>query len=691
MADADVKITVRAVDKASKELKGVQKGLSGIKDAGDQARKGVDIAGTLSKVAIAAGTVSAALYTAKKAFDFAQEGAKLQQLEQSFDLMNQQVFKTPGLLDDMRASVRGTVDDATLMSGILTLAAGASDEVARAMAAAAPRLLEIAKASNKLNPALGDTTFLFESISKGIKRQSPLILDNLGLNIDLEQAYKEYAATLGKTSKELDANERVMATLNATMKAGDQLITQVGGNVDSAADDYAALGVEVKNLTAELKMLANDALGPAVKETNKLLRAQRETATIYEQVEKAIEDGWITQDRYNEVMKDASKITGTMDARLQQLVDEAEAAKKELRDYGDAVGYADQVLSNYVRTSDDAAAATAMTAEELEEAQANAAAYGEAMSGAAAAQRGYGESSFDASKGIRIMAELTAEYVSEANRLIDSIDDLEASEGGLAVTQNELAASFFETARAQAESADAQERYRLTGEEATSMVLGLGVALGELTEEQAAAIIRQIELQAAIDQVTAAFLSGAISADQAKDALYRVANGEAATAEEAINAIIEVDKLSDSLDGVSGYYEAEVVVDVDDSQLNTALAKLRELGAAVLGGGLAQAGKSSEQQAMKAAGLGEVKYNAPKVYNDADFRVPMGGPPMLAAFSPGDHVVAQKGGIERGGDTYMISIDARGAMPGMERQIEAAVDRALVRHGVEAQSRSRRL
>ncbi len=219
----------------------------------------------LAKTALKVGAGLAAVgVTAKKAFDLANEGAQINQLTASFEMMNERVFKTPGLLDSMSAAVRGTVKETDLMKGLLTLTAGATDEVSRQLAAAAPRLLEIAKASNKLNPALGDTTFLFDSIAKGVKRQSPLILDNLGIVIKLESAYKEYAQSVGKTVKELDSNERVLATLNATMNAGDQLINQVGGSVDSQADSYAELTVRVGEATEGFKQWLAGGLTPVV-------------------------------------------------------------------------------------------------------------------------------------------------------------------------------------------------------------------------------------------------------------------------------------------------------------------------------------------------------------------------------------------------------------------------------------------
>jgi hypothetical protein len=197
-------------------------------------------------------------------FEFGKEGAQITQTTQSFELMNDEIFKTPDLLERMRDSSRGTISDVGLMQGVLKLTAGASDELGQAFAGAAPRLLEIAKASNKLNPALGDTAFLYDSISTGIKRASPLILDNLGIVVKVGEANKTYAEELGKTVAQLTAEEKQMALLNATLAAGDQLIQQVGGNVDSATDSWAQLEVKVENSTNKLKEFAAGALLPVV-------------------------------------------------------------------------------------------------------------------------------------------------------------------------------------------------------------------------------------------------------------------------------------------------------------------------------------------------------------------------------------------------------------------------------------------
>ncbi len=229
-----------------------------VENLGKRLNSALDV---MNKSAVAAAAAGA---TFVKAFELSKEGAEINQLRDSFELMNEQVFKTPDLLDKMTSAVSGTIAETDLMKSLLTLTAGASNEAAQSYAAAIPQLLEIAKASNKLNPALGSTTELFDSLALGIKRGSPLILDNLGLTIKIEEANKNYADQLGKTVAQLTSEEKQMALLNATLGAGDQLIQQVGGNVASAADSWARLEVQVQESKEGLQTWLADGLMPII-------------------------------------------------------------------------------------------------------------------------------------------------------------------------------------------------------------------------------------------------------------------------------------------------------------------------------------------------------------------------------------------------------------------------------------------
>lgn len=245
---ANLLITIKNVVTGGKDVKQFGESLTELKS-------GIDLA------ADAAGKAAEVF---RQAWNMSKEGAQLNDLTASFERMNAEVFKTPTLLNDMVAATNSTITQADAMRGILTLSAGATDSAAQAYAAAAPRLLEIAKASNKLNPALGDTAFLFDSLALGIKRGSPMILDNLGLQIKLGDANAEYARQLGKTVEELTAEEKTMALLNATMAAGDQLITQVGGDVNAQADAWAQLEVKIGETEAAFKQMLANGLLPVV-------------------------------------------------------------------------------------------------------------------------------------------------------------------------------------------------------------------------------------------------------------------------------------------------------------------------------------------------------------------------------------------------------------------------------------------
>jgi len=215
------------------------------------------LAATGATVVAAIGAVTIALkmtYAAAKAvYGAAEEGAGLRQLRDSFDYLNTSVMKTPNLLGDMVAATKGTMSQASAMQSILTLTAGSSDTLTAAFAKAAPRLAEIAKAANKLNPTLGDTEFMFQSIARGIKRMEPRLLDNLGLNVRMATANKNYAKQLGISVEAMTAEDKVQAALNETLRVGENLISQVGGNVDSATDSYLQLAAATKDYTDAMK------------------------------------------------------------------------------------------------------------------------------------------------------------------------------------------------------------------------------------------------------------------------------------------------------------------------------------------------------------------------------------------------------------------------------------------------------
>jgi len=210
-------------------------------------KDGGSLAVTWGKVAIAAGGAAAAIGAAaiatKKYYDTAKEGAAKYQLEESFNRL-----ASPEVLDQMMQASMNTTTRLETMAGVMTLVAGMSPQVTDEFIKNSAAILEVAKAANKLNPTLGDTDFMFRSLATGIKRSEVRLIDNLGIRVKVDDANRRYAEQIGKNVSALTAEERQIALMNETLRAGQLLIDQVGGSVAGTTDEFMRLESAIQNL-----------------------------------------------------------------------------------------------------------------------------------------------------------------------------------------------------------------------------------------------------------------------------------------------------------------------------------------------------------------------------------------------------------------------------------------------------------
>ncbi len=293
---SNVDIIVRMTDQTKQGRKSIQSGLK-------------DITTTVAKLS---GVVAGAAIVMKKAFDLGKQGAMVVQTAESFDLLIEKVGGATDLLDQLRVASAGTIDDMSLMSSTATVLAGVEGDVAKAIADATPQLLEFAKAANKLNPALGDTSFLFQSIATGVKRAQPLILDNLGLTIKLGDAYAAYAEKTGRSVESLSAEEKQLALLNDVMRAGNILVEQVGGNTDSATDAFARLEASTKNIADEFKTKLIPVLSDAAGALELLLTWSKRIDAAFDEQERNVRETSETYEEYVKEMVGAAIASGKL-------------------------------------------------------------------------------------------------------------------------------------------------------------------------------------------------------------------------------------------------------------------------------------------------------------------------------------------------------------------------------------------
>jgi len=268
-------LDVKNINALTREAGALERGLNGVGKAGVQAAGDLrnafgQLDGVLSGIGLgglgglltAGGLVAAGVAAGKVAVELGNLGAQALVTEKSFNSVMRSIGSTPALLDKLNAAAGGTIDDMRLMQLANTALAGSSQEMGAAFAAALPSLIEGARAANQLNPALGDTEFLFQSLVTGIKRGSPMLIDNTGITLKLGEANELYAAKLGKTAAALTEEEKKLALLQATMEGADRLVQQAGGNLDNLTTSAQTLSAAWANLKTEFgKTLAPEVSG----------------------------------------------------------------------------------------------------------------------------------------------------------------------------------------------------------------------------------------------------------------------------------------------------------------------------------------------------------------------------------------------------------------------------------------------
>jgi len=130
MAESLMKIIIKVINEASKELAAIKKDVGDVEKPANAAGEALkDMGLTLGKLTLIAGGAGIAL---KKAFEFAESGAAVAQTRESFDRLGISI-------EDLRKASRGTVDDMTIMSSTLMLTGGASEALTRSWPASTAR------------------------------------------------------------------------------------------------------------------------------------------------------------------------------------------------------------------------------------------------------------------------------------------------------------------------------------------------------------------------------------------------------------------------------------------------------------------------------------------------------------------------------------------------------------------------
>lgn len=179
----------------------------------------------------------------KQGYDFAREGAEVQALEGKFNNLAISIGGTSdALLNDLRAATGGMISDAQLM-------AGASDLIELGLAKTQDETILMSELVGKLGLDL-------QVLGLTIANQSTARLDSLGLSMETVNASVDAYVSAGYEKSE--------AFKMSVLDGLQARLALVGDTADTNLGAFMRLEAAAENLTNKFKVLATNALLPAV-------------------------------------------------------------------------------------------------------------------------------------------------------------------------------------------------------------------------------------------------------------------------------------------------------------------------------------------------------------------------------------------------------------------------------------------
>lgn len=320
-----------------------------LKDYNSQIKKGTnqaekdfekvdESASGLGKTITKIGGAIAAAFAVEKIASFTAEASKLaaqgEGIRKAFERVGD-----PQLLQGLRDATRGTVSDLELMKN----AVKASNFKIPLQELA--KLFEFARRRAK---ETGESVqFLVESITTGIGRKSPLILDNLGISA------VELKKKLNGVSLEASSIGDVAQVVGAI---ATEELKNMGDEADSTADKMAQLTASTENLKEALGTIANEAIGPLTAGLAGITQAIADELTELDRLRDDLAKAGAPelQEALNREKEILDKLEGELVARIGKISDaQAIAAQSEIDTYRERIAIIEELQAARV---DDIAA-----------------------------------------------------------------------------------------------------------------------------------------------------------------------------------------------------------------------------------------------------------------------------------------------------------------------------------------------
>jgi len=208
------------------------------------------VTGAVTKMGKAVGIASAAYFGAKGLIEGLSKtielAGKSDAVERGFDNLAKKSGFSANAFKKFQDATNGTV-------GSLELMTQANNAMLLGITDSEDQMANMFDVAQRLASALGqDTAFGVESLVTGLGRQSKLMLDNLGIMVDVEAANNNFANTLGITNDQLTDQQKKQAFVNETMRVANELVEGLGEEQTTVNDATNKVNASFETLSTKI-------------------------------------------------------------------------------------------------------------------------------------------------------------------------------------------------------------------------------------------------------------------------------------------------------------------------------------------------------------------------------------------------------------------------------------------------------
>lgn len=209
------------------------------------------------------GTVVAAFGAAvalvKGSMDLVLEAESIKAVNTQFELLTQNAgIATETLREGLLKAADGLVDDTELLE--------AANKAIIQMGRSAERIPEIMDLARQATTVFGGSLVQnFEAINQAVATGQTRQLRNLGLIVDADKAYQNYARSIGIAASTLSEAGRQQALMNAVLETGSSRFKGVDPSIKEATNTLQQLKVTFQQVAEVVVLFLDKAIGPTVK------------------------------------------------------------------------------------------------------------------------------------------------------------------------------------------------------------------------------------------------------------------------------------------------------------------------------------------------------------------------------------------------------------------------------------------